>query len=233
MKLNNFSDFLKILLASGFSIGGGNDEGIYAIVDFDWQNVPPGNPIVWHTGDAETDPWEWRIRVLNERNDIAYSKCFFKKSGYITQEFYPYFLAVRRGGLDFEDEYGDGLISNHARRIYDVIREYGELPLQEIKSLGGFGKDEKSKFDSALTELQMRLYLTICGTRRKRNRQGEEYGWNSTMFTATERFWEHTDVFDRAAKLGEADAYAAISERVLKLNPTAEEKKIRKFAYGR
>ena len=164
--LNNFNDFTGILLASGFSIGGGNDEGIYAIVDYDWLNVSPGPPIVWHTGDPETDPWAWRIRVLNERDDIAYTKCFFKKSGYITREFYPYFLALRRGGRGFDDEYADGKISHCAKRIYNVIREHGELPLQQIKSFGGFGRDDKSKFDSALTELQMRLYLTICGTRR-------------------------------------------------------------------
>lgn len=88
-KLTNFNDFIKILLASGFSIGGGNDEGVYAIVDYDWLTVPPGSPIVWHTGDPETDPWERRVRVLDERSDIAYAKCFFKKSGYITREFYP------------------------------------------------------------------------------------------------------------------------------------------------
>jgi hypothetical protein len=232
-KLENFGDFIKILLASGFSIGGGNNEGIYAIVDYDWLSVPRGTPIIWHTGDPETDPWEWRIRVLNEREDIAYSKCFFKKSGYITREFYPYFLSLRRGGREFGDEYADGLISNYAKRIYDVISEYGVLPLHEMKSLGGFARDEKSKFDSALTELQMQLYLTICGTFRRRSVKGEEYGWNTTMFCTTERFWESTDVFDRAAKLDEADAYAAICERVHKLNPNADEKKIRKFAYGR
>lgn len=231
--LNNFNDFIEILLDSGFSIGGGNDEGIYAIVDYDWLNVPSGSPIVWHTGDPETDPWEWRIRVLNERNDIAYSKCFFKKSGYITREFYPYFLALRRGNREFDDDYADGKISHYAKRIYDVIREYGELPMHEIKTFGGFGRDEKSKFDTALTELQMRLYLTICGTNRRRNAKGEEYGWNSTMFCTTEQFWENTDVFSRAAKLNENDVYSAIRERVLKLNPTANEKKIRKFAYGR
>ena len=233
MQLKNFNDFIKILLASGFSIGGGNNEGIYAIVDYDWLNVPPGSPIVWHTGNPETDPWEWRVRVLNERNDVAYAKCFFKKSGYITREFYPYFLALRRGGKELEDEYADGLITANAKRIYDVIREYGDAPLHEIKTHGGFGRDEKSKFDSALTELQMRLYLTIRGTRRRINAKGEEYGWDTTTFCTTERFWENTDVFVRAAKLDEANAYAVIHERVLRLNPTADEKKIRKFAYGR
>ena len=233
MALNNFSDFIEILLASGFSAGGGNDEGIYAIVDYGWPDAPPGSPIVWHTGDKETDPWEWRIRVLNERDDIAYAKCFFRKSGYITQEFYPYFLALRRGARGFEGEYADGLASQGAKRIYDAVKEHGALPLHEIKTLGGFGRNEKSKFDSALTELQMRLHVTICGTRRRMNDKGEEYGWETTMFCTAERFWEDTDVFARAAKIDEAGAYAAIRERVLELNPGADEKRIRRFAYGR
>jgi len=233
IELNNFNDFVQILRASGFSIGGGNDEGIFAIVNFDWSNEPPGSPIIWHTGNPETDPWEWRIRVLNEHSDIAYSKCFFKKSGYITKEFYPYFLVLRRGGKVFEDEYADGLISHFAKRIYDVVCECGEVPLHGIKTLGGFGRDEKSKFDSALTELQMRLYLTICGTRRHLNAEGVEYGWDTTMFCTTERFWENTDVFARAAILSEADAAAEIRKRVLKLNPGADEKKTRKFMYGK
>ena len=48
----------------------------YAIVDYYWLTVPPGSPIVWHTGDPETDPWEWRVRVLNERNDVAYANSY-------------------------------------------------------------------------------------------------------------------------------------------------------------
>ncbi|MDR1542430.1 MAG: hypothetical protein LBU32_31530 [Clostridiales bacterium] len=233
MSLNNYNDFIEILLASGFSIGGGNDEGIYAIVGYDWLNVPPGSPIIWHTGDAETDPWEWRVRVLNERDDIAYSKCFFRKSGYITREFYPYFLALRRGEREFADEYADGLISRCAKRIYDAVNEYGELPINKIKTLSCFARDEKSKFDSALTELQMRLHLTICGISRRMNAKGEEYGWNTTMFCTTERFWENTDVFLNASRLNVTEAYAAIRERALQLNPVADERKIRKFAYGK
>ena len=229
----NFNEFVQILYKSGFTTGSGNNEGIYAIVDFNWLNAPPASPIRWHTGDFETDPWAWRVRVLDECDDIAYSKCFFRKSGYITREFYPYFLALRRGGQELIDEYADGLISYSAKRIYSVIQEHGELPLHDIKTLGGFGRDDKSRFDSALTELQMRLYLTINGTRRRMNAKGEEYGWEATVFCTTERFWANTDVFARAAKLGEDEAYAAISERIYKLNPNADENRIRKFAYGR
>ncbi|MDR0445456.1 MAG: hypothetical protein LBH17_00210 [Oscillospiraceae bacterium] len=238
-RLNNFADFVNILRTSGFSVGGGNKSGIYSVVAYDWLNVPPGTPIIWHTGNPETDPWEWRIRVLNECDDIAYSKCFFNKSGYITREFYPYFLALRRGGRELEDDYADGHISSYARRVYDVVRRCGELPLHEIKRDAGFGREEKSRFDSALTELQTRLYLTICGSQRRRNAQGEEYGWETMTYCTTEQFWQDKargdlsdNVFIKAAELDETEAYDIIRERVLKLNPSAEEKRVRKFAYG-
>ena len=232
-ELRNFNDFIRILLESGFSQGGGSGEGIYSVVNFNWLNAPAGSPIVWHTGDMETDPWQWRVRVLNERDDIAYAKCFFKKSGYITREFYPFFLALRRGGRELADDYADGLISHGAKRIYEVINEFGELPLHEIKKEGGFSRGEKGKFDAALIELQMRLYVTINSTRRRVNAGGLEYGWDTTAFCATERFWENADVFARADGLSEADAYDAIRGRIMRLNPDADEKKIRKFAYGK
>ena len=62
-----FEDFCDELLKSGFSLGGGSDKGIYAIVPFDWTEQPADTPVRWHTGDPKTDPWEWRMRVLEER----------------------------------------------------------------------------------------------------------------------------------------------------------------------
>ena len=49
------------------------------------------------------------MRVLEERTDIAYSKVFFKTSGFITREWYPYFYAVRRNGESFEEVYRDAI----------------------------------------------------------------------------------------------------------------------------
>lgn len=48
-------------------MGGGNPKGIYAVVPFDWKasNIAE-TPVRWHTGNPETDPWEWRMRVLEE-----------------------------------------------------------------------------------------------------------------------------------------------------------------------
>ena len=230
--IRNYADFVNALLEAGFSLGGGNNSGIFALIPWSWDAEPPyETPVRWHTGDLETDPWEWRMRVLEERNDIAYAKCFFNKSGYITKEWAPYFIAARRGNMSLEKEYEDGAISNHAKRIYSATQDYGTLPLHAMKQLAGFEKDEKSKFDSALVELQMKMYLTMCGRQRKISAKGDEYGWSSTVFCTTESFWG-AEVFEKAAKLNQDDAIAEIIERVLTLNPYAKPRRILKFITG-
>ena len=238
MIIRNFNDFVNALLDSGFSMGGGNNEGVFSVITFSWDEAPDyETPVRWHTGDLETDPWEWRMRVLDERNDVAYSKVFFKKSGYITKEWYPYFLAARRmtnplnGRMSFEDEYKNGKISQYAKRIYKVVNEHERLPFHEIKQLAGFGKEEKSRFETALVELQMKLFITICGRQQKISQTGMEYGWSSTVFTTTERFFGD-EIFNIAANIPQQEAVDKITVQIYKLNPAAEERKIMKFIKG-
>lgn len=232
MSIQNYDDFIAALLKAGFSMGGGNSEGIYAAVPWSWQEEPPyQTPVRWHTGDPGTDPWEWRMRVLDERNDIAYAKVFFRKSGFITREWYPCFLAARRGGVSVEEAWEDGRISHHARRIYGLVSVHGALPVHAIKQLTGFSKEEKSKVESALVELQMGLYLTMCGRQQKMSVKGEAYGWSSTVFCTTETFWGE-EVFEAAAKLDRQQAIDAVRERVRRLNPGADQKKVQRFITG-
>ncbi len=229
--IQNFDDFCRELNHCGFSMGGGNAKGIFALIDYDWLNQDIlGTPVKWHCGDPEVDPWEWRMRVLEERTDIAYSKLFFKTSGFITKDWYSCFYAVRRNGETFESSYERGGISHTAKRIYDIVRD-GYMALHEIKTLGGFGKEDKSQFDRAMVELQMGMFITMTGRQQKKNKYGIEYGWNSTVFTTVENFWA-----ERGFEIPELDAdesYEKIRQQILLLNPTAEEKTIRKFIVGR
>ena len=230
--IRNFEDFVATLLKAGFSMGGGNSEGIYSVVPWSWNDEPPyETPVSWHTGDPETDPWEWRMRVLNEREDIAYAKLFFKKSGYITRNWYPLFLAVRRGGKTFAEEYADGSISYFAKRIYDVVTEHEVLPLHAIKEQGGFAKENASAFDRALVELQMGMYLTMCGRQQKVAKTGEEYGWSSTVFCTVERYFGQ-GVMDEAAKISEGDTIERITRQIYSLNPDANARKVARFIRG-
>ena len=228
--IRNFEDFCQGLQQCGFSMGGGNAKGIFALINYDWQAQENlDTPVKWHCGDPEVDPWEWRMRVLEERTDIAYAKVFFKTSGFIAKAWYPYFYAVRRKGEALEDAYEDGKISHTAKRIYDLISQ-GHAALHELKALGHFGKADKTQFDRAMIELQMGLFITMTGRRQKKNRYGLEYGWNSTVFATVEDFWA-----ERGMEIPEWDAaesYEKIRQQILRLNPAAEEKSIRKFIAG-
>ena len=227
----NFEDFCRELQGCGFSMGGGNARGIFALIDFDWQTQGAlDTPVRWHCGDPEIDPWEWRMRVLEERDDVAYAKVFFRTSGFITKEWYAYFYAVRRNGQSLEEAYEDGKISRDAKRIYEIVSR-GQAALHEIKALGGFGRADKAAFDRAMIELQMGMYITMTGRRQKKNKFGLEYGWNSTVFTTVENFW-----LERGYELPEMDAGESrekIRKQILALNPSADEKTIRKFILGR
>jgi hypothetical protein len=140
-------------------------------------------------------------------------------------------LAARRGGNTFEDEYSDGKISHFAKRIYDVVAEYDSLPVHEIKQLAGFAQEDKSKFDFALTELQMRMHLTMCGRRQKISKKGENNSWASTVFCTAENFWG-VDVFKEAIKISAAEAADRITSQVFRLNPSANKKKVERFIRG-
>lgn len=231
--IQNYSDFVTTLTGAGFSMGGGNSEGIYSVISWNWNEEPPfDTPVRWHTGDRETDPWEWRMRVLEEnRGDIAYAKLFFKKSGYITKKWYPYFLAARRKGREFEEEYEDGTISYFAKRIYELVSENKSMPLHIIKQLGGFSKEDNTQFDKAMVELQMKMYLTMCGRVQKVSKKGEGYGWSSTVFCTTESYFGE-EVFHIANEIDEKEAITQITEQIYRLNPDVASKKITRFICG-
>lgn len=228
--IHNFSEFCAELSSCGFSMGGGNAKGIFAIVPYNWEEQESiDSPIKWHTGDPKTDPWEWRMRVLEERDDIAYSKVFFRTSGFITREWYPYFYAIRRQGESFEEAYGNGTVSQMAKRIYDLVSG-GEIALHEIKKLGGICREDNAKFDRAMTELQMRMFITMNGRAQKRNKRGEGYGWSSTVFTTVEDFWDKRGV--SLQDLDPSESYDKIEAQIRRLNPGAENKNIAKFIKG-
>lgn len=232
--IRNYSDFVEALLKAGFSLAGGNPKGIYSVVPFSWedqQNKLTETPIRWHTEDPETDPWEWRMRVLEERRDISYAKVFFRIGGYITREWIADFWAFRRGGDSFRDAYETGAYSYGARRIMEVVQAEGPCLLPNLKRLAGFTGGRGGEFEQTVTELQSRMFLTICGQAKRRNRYGEEFGWNCTKLCTLEQFWG-PEVAEEAADTDPEDAGERITERIRELNPAATERNIRRFLTG-
>ena len=50
--IRNFEDFCRELNDCGFSMGGGNAKGIFALIDYDWQNQDMlDTPVKWSIHD--------------------------------------------------------------------------------------------------------------------------------------------------------------------------------------
>lgn len=223
-KIDSFSSFCSALRKAGFSMGGSNHEGIFSLCSHFSDNIAE------HTGDSETDPWKWRIRGITECDDLLYGKFFLNKGGWITKEWLPYFMSVRRGKKSFEEFYYEGLMSSAAKRVYELIANTPNLSLQEIKIMGGFNKDEKYEFEAALTALQMKMFITISGEKFKLSKEGKPYGWPVTTFCRIEDFWGE-DILALSKKLEAEEAANKIKARILSLNPQATSKAIDKFLF--
>ncbi len=221
-KIYSFNSFCEALREVGFSMGGSNAEGVFSLSNYFSDNI------VTHTGDKETDPWEWRIRGITECDDLAYGKLFFNKGGWIIKEWFPYFMSIRRGNKSLIEMYNDGLISNTARRIYDLISSTPNLSLQEIKATVGCDKNEKSEFDASITMLQMKMFITISGEKFKLSKDGKPYGWPVTTLCNVEDFFGE-EISDLSCSIDPKMAIERITEQILLLNPNAETKVISKF----
>lgn len=218
-----YADFLAALRKAGFSMAGSN-EHVFSLCDHFADNIR------WHTGDPETDPWVWRRRAVEE-GDIAYGKFFFHKGGYITREWLPLFMAVRRDGMELYELYEDGAVTRMEKDAYELICGAGRISFAELKSLMGIRKESTSKFESATVKLQGRLFTVICGESRKFAATGEPYGWPINVFCPIERAFDE-ELWEDACSYDAEEAETLIRNRILELNPAADEKAIRKFIRG-
>lgn len=224
-RIDSFADFCEEIQKAGFSMGGGNNEGIFSIEKY------YSDRIIYHTGDADTDPWEWRIRGITERDNLAYSKLFFKKGGWITKEWYPYFLAIRRKGKSFEEVYYDGLLPILAKEVYSLISERPDISLYEIKNVLTLGNNRKTELDKVINDLQMTMFITISGQKQKISAEGKPYGWPVTTFSTIETFWGQS-IMDRSKEIDLETATEMIVKRIMELNENANRKKVKKFLAG-
>ncbi len=215
--ISSYLDFCTQLKRAGFSMAGDNSEGIFSLASLFDSNIR------WHTGDADTDPWAFRMRVLKEESGIGYGKVFFQKGGYITKEWAPFFLAAKRRHQTYEEVYQAGQMGYMEHAILRFVESKGEAALHEIKAAVG----EKG-LEAALTRLQTGMFLTISGEARKLSRENMPYGWPATTFRLAEDFWGE-DVMAKANALSPAAAREQIIRRVHELNPDVQPKALERF----
>lgn len=220
VKITEYKDFLKIVEEIGFMPLSNNCIDFINLSDLTEQEQ-------WHT-DLPSDPWPWRMKI-EEEHKAAYAKLFDKKPGFISLEWYPMFIAARRKGRSFNEMYSDGLMSSYAKQIYKLFETHEVLAVHEIKAMCGFTKELNSKYESAMCELQMGMFITINGAKQKTNAKGEPYGWPSTAYSTVET-WAGEDIIEKAQSIKPQDAQDEILIRIEDIVSDAVPRRLKSFA---
>lgn len=183
----------------------------------------------WWTDDSARDPWEWR-KILAARGRVAYGKFFHRNAGFISKEWFPAFANYRRDGYDFDARWDDELASMKSKKIMDLFVEEQrdrELFSFEAKQLAGYGEAGEKNFEGEITNLQMQTYLCIRDFKRRKNKNGSEYGWGIAVYCTPEHLWGYdyvTSLYSEEPKESALRIFAHVKERY----PEAEDRHLRR-----
>lgn len=183
----------------------------------------------WWCEDPKVDPWMWR-EIIARSGKVAYGKFFDKKAGFISLEWLPVFANYRRDGYDFDALYEDGKAPLKYKKIMTNFMDDkvdSEILSNQLKVMAGFGKEGEKGFDGAITNLMMQLYLCNFDFRKRRNKQGQEYGWNVAVYCAPEHLWGR-DMVTAEYKVAPKDSWQKIVNHMHDIYPIASDKQIRK-----
>ena len=61
-----------------------------------------------------------------------------------------------------------------------------EIFSNELKKMSGFGKGGEKGFDGTITNLMMQFYLCNCDFQKRKNKQGQIYGWDVAVYSSLE-----------------------------------------------
>jgi len=159
----------------------------------------------WFKEDT-VGPWEWRQQIAGDGN-IAYAKLFNGKYGFVSMAVYPHLANFRRDGYDFDARVDDGLVRDSERRLYELISTGRSLSSDLRKAFREKG------FESALSSLQMRTYVTCAGFEQRLTRNGKPYGWEVARYVPSEALFG--DACCAAYDLDPQKSYEILIDRLL------------------
>ncbi len=127
-------------------------------------------------------------------------------------------MNFRRNWLSFQEEYEDGVIPHAAKAAMELVQKQGHVSSVYLRRQSGAS-------EATITTLQMKLYLTVCGYEKRRNKYREEYGWNLGGFATPEQLYDPLDTC--AEEEPEASLECAV-QQCARFFPQATEKQITK-----
>lgn len=187
-------------------------------------------PEYWWSGDILHDPWEWR-EIIAREGSIAYGKFFDKKAGFISKKWLPYFINYRRDGYDFDALWDDEKATRRQKKIMDLFAdesEHSELFSFEIKQKAGFAKGGEKNFEGTVTDLMMSTYLCMRDFRKRKNKRGQEYGWDVAIYSTPEHIFGK-ELVTSAYKEEPEKSGQRLYQHIEDIYPIATKQQIRKI----
>ena len=139
------------------------------MIDFPslWVATAGDRPVPNEHDDPGHITWQWKDDLLSERK-WYYGKIIRKKATIISLDLLPYFYAQSSNygspDQDYLELYEQGLMSQEAKSIYQVILQTGPLDTITLKQKSRLhSKENEARFSRGISELQTDFMLMPIG----------------------------------------------------------------------
>ncbi|MCK5130500.1 MAG: hypothetical protein KAQ68_11645 [Clostridiales bacterium] len=167
----------------------------------------------WHTGIDSSDPWRWKD-IAAQRKDCAYGCMLGGKKGFVSIDILPIFYAAFAPVAGIDDIYMSGKLSKTTYDAWKRIYKAGEIAIFDLRvDMGVTKKKGASTLDASLRDLQQMMFISICASRQKINKQGLPYGWRSNVYSTFER-WAGAKIVEDAKNYDKDEAQNIVLDTI-------------------
>lgn len=188
-----------------------------------------------HGFAEESGAWQWKGPIIGHW-EAAYGKFFAGKAGFISLDWLPDFMNVRRHAHPLRQYPAD------ARRILTTLQEHESMLSKQLKTASGFTLERKktkfnpenperplvnhrngTSFDALIAQLQMGTHVCIADFEYARSKEGTPYGWGVARYCTPEAMYEF-DYHKMVEGRTPAESQARILHHLRSLFPDATDK---------
>jgi hypothetical protein len=174
ISLTNYQDFIDQVDELGFLPMSGLAPGLPSLGD-----LTPGSS--WHTGDPDTDPWQWKDRAAQEKK-LAYGCILNGQKGFVSRNLYAAFYTALHPPQPMPVRWSEGLVDRTTWLLWNLFEKQGVLSTFEAHRMLASPSSGSSRIDRCLQSLQAAYYITGAGNARKVSHSGQEYGWPAMRY---------------------------------------------------
>ena len=172
--LTSYQDFVEQVNEMGFLPMSGLTPGLPSLGDL----TPDGN---WHTGDPDTDPWQWKDRAAREKK-LAYGCILNGQKGFVSSQLYAAFYTAFHPPEPMPVRWAEGLVDRTTWSLWNLFEKQSVVNTFEAHRMLAGNSSSSSRIDSRLQALQAAYYITGAGNARKVSRAGQGYGWPAMRY---------------------------------------------------